>query len=427
MLWLLCALLPSPALAEEGGWKQLHAPSAQASSYLKSNWNRFTENYHPTYILDGNPRTAWVEGAPGNGEGSWVEWPLSRVASAKRVKVRIRNGYHKSAKLLTANAAPRQVRLDLLSQGQVVHSQQAGLKRDLSWQEVVLTPSSPVAVDSVRITVLAAHTGSAYADLCISDVETWVDGDGVYSAAVENAKKKAAAAWIASRVAAAEAFANVKPSYPFAATQFKSDHTYHAPNDPPPPPIPNADALGRELSGLLQTGPWYRLDVRRKVPLPEDLEELDFAANWFSTDRGLFEAKDEWRSHKKGADEWHTLSAVTNIKVRYAADGRTPAAVAYKTRNTYEERSTFTTTDEVLVHFDAQGRPVRIYVSNVNNGYEICDRYEGVRYYEISRSNGKIDRVTKTATSRCTKPMADLDPRDMPTEERESATWTPKG
>src|SRR5690349_16626435 len=40
-------------------WKQLRSASASASSFLQNNWNRFEENYHPSYVLDENPATAW--------------------------------------------------------------------------------------------------------------------------------------------------------------------------------------------------------------------------------------------------------------------------------------------------------------------------------------------------------------------------------
>src|SRR5262249_54964570 len=32
-------------------WKPLRAASASATSFLQNNWNRFEENYHPSYVL----------------------------------------------------------------------------------------------------------------------------------------------------------------------------------------------------------------------------------------------------------------------------------------------------------------------------------------------------------------------------------------
>ena len=52
LLWTWTTMAKGPP------WKQLHSPEAVATSYLKSNWNRFEENYHPNYVLDGDPKTA---------------------------------------------------------------------------------------------------------------------------------------------------------------------------------------------------------------------------------------------------------------------------------------------------------------------------------------------------------------------------------
>jgi hypothetical protein len=80
-----------------------------ASSFLRSDWNKYNENYHPSYVLDGNPKTAWVEGVDGNGEQERITIPLTPLKSASAVKLRIRNGYQKSDTLFTANAVPRNV------------------------------------------------------------------------------------------------------------------------------------------------------------------------------------------------------------------------------------------------------------------------------------------------------------------------------
>ena len=105
-LFLLASLAMAPAQAD---FNRLHPRAANASSYLRSNWNRFTENYHPNYVLDDNPATAWVEGDAGNGEGAVLRLPVSALQTARSVKLRVRNGYQKSDNLLVANAAPHKV------------------------------------------------------------------------------------------------------------------------------------------------------------------------------------------------------------------------------------------------------------------------------------------------------------------------------
>src|SRR5687767_9515764 len=86
---------------------ELFASEATASSFLVSNWNKFTENYHPSYVLDGDPTTAWVEGKDGNGEGEWLRIETTHLKNARQLKLEIRNGYQKSKGLFKANAMPR--------------------------------------------------------------------------------------------------------------------------------------------------------------------------------------------------------------------------------------------------------------------------------------------------------------------------------
>src|SRR5262249_19206320 len=67
----------TPPSAPPRAWKQLRSASASATSFLQNNWNRFEENYHPSYVLDENPATAWVEGAAGFGTDESITIPLS--------------------------------------------------------------------------------------------------------------------------------------------------------------------------------------------------------------------------------------------------------------------------------------------------------------------------------------------------------------
>lgn len=420
MLLLLTTLL-MPAWAD-GDWKTLHAPRAEASSYLKSNWNKFTENYHPTYILDGNPRTAWVEGVPGNGEGSWVQWPVSRVEGVKRVKLRIRNGYQKSKALLTANAAPRAVQVSLLSGSQVVFVQQAELDRSMDWQEILLDPPADVTLDGVRITVVASHAGSAYADLCISDVETLVDSDAPHSAPVENAKKQAALAWIAERVQAAKDFAALPKTYPFAGTQFRGETEPMAYADPR---FASLEAEQAKAETLLSSGPWLRLDAQSRMPMPEGLEwHLSHAVRWFMPDRTLFEAAKPWRPARKPADMWHVSTATSNMRVEFAEDGTTPVVAAFRTRDVYEERTTDTVEATWLIRFDGQGRPARVVTFTKGENWLPCSKHTQVRAWDIGWQGEVVQRVDGIGRVTCDVWDEDLPVEDIPNVEKEINTAT---
>ena len=84
---VLLALSAGSAHADEGIERRLHVATANASSFLWNDWNRFQENYHPNYVADGDPKTAWVEGADGNGEGEWLKLPLTELANTTAVIV----------------------------------------------------------------------------------------------------------------------------------------------------------------------------------------------------------------------------------------------------------------------------------------------------------------------------------------------------
>ncbi len=204
----------------EPAWKQLHSAEATATSFLVGNWNRYTENYHPNYALDGNPATAWVEGADGDGLGEVLAWDVSPLPSARAVKLRIRNGYQKSADLLAANAAPKEVVVTVWRGREVVGTTTVGLTRATGWQDIVVDTGGR-GLNHVELKVVSVTPGAKYRDTCLSDVQTWVDSDVPYNAAAELAKKAALERWITERVETARHFASLPPTWPFAAPAFR--------------------------------------------------------------------------------------------------------------------------------------------------------------------------------------------------------------
>jgi hypothetical protein len=218
--------LASPALAG-GGFKRLHADKATASSFLKNNWNRFSENYHPSYVLDDDPRTAWVEGAEGDGHGEQLSWRISTLKSAKRVKLRIKNGYQKSKKLFGANAVPRKVEIALLSAGGgAAVTKTVELKKKMGWQDVVLDVPAGKGIAGVRLTVRSTYPGRVYKDTCLSDVQTWVESDVTYNEKAEQVKQARLRSWVKERRAEAAYFKKLPREYPFAATHLVGETLY---------------------------------------------------------------------------------------------------------------------------------------------------------------------------------------------------------
>ena len=60
---------PEVVLLDAPVERRLYSDRIEASSFAWGNSNRFHENYHPNYLMDGDPVTTWLEDAPGNGFG----------------------------------------------------------------------------------------------------------------------------------------------------------------------------------------------------------------------------------------------------------------------------------------------------------------------------------------------------------------------
>jgi hypothetical protein len=215
---LLTLLLPSVAAA--GEFHRLYSEEAQASSFLKSNWNKYEENYHPSYVLDDDPKTAWVEGAEGDGIGESLTIPVSDLRSARAIRLVIFNGYQKSPALLSANAAPKQLTVTVQSPGGTSAKQQLTLERKMGPQSFDIPVSG--GVTEVVLTLDSVHPGSKYRDTCISDVQVFVDSDVPYNPNVEKSKRERMLQWKKGRVAAAKYYASLPKTYPYASTQFET-------------------------------------------------------------------------------------------------------------------------------------------------------------------------------------------------------------
>jgi hypothetical protein len=216
---LLCVAAASPALAAEPVERRLYPAAVEASSFLWNDFNKFQENYHPNYLVDGDPKTAWVEGAKGAGAGEWVRLKLTPLEGATQVRLKLRNGYQKSPGLFRANARAKTVTVKVLPGGA---AKQVALKDAEGWQDVtVAVPAQKV--EAVELRVDEVYPGTKYEDLCLSDAQVFVTATTRDNPAFEKAKLDQIKKWKAERVAAAKAFkGEAAKSMPVAA-QYKSE------------------------------------------------------------------------------------------------------------------------------------------------------------------------------------------------------------
>lgn len=216
LVLLSVALTASVASAD---FKRLHAERATATSFLESNWNKYQENYHPTYVLDDDPATAWVEGVDGDGLGQSLTVKVSALNKARALRLVITPGYQKSKALFTANGVPTALEV-VVRDAQDTQSGAKVLEVAPKWGSQTFEVPLTGGLASVTITINAVKAGTKYRDTCISDLQLFVDSDVPYDKRVEEAKRAAMLAWKKERLAAAKYFGSLPTTYPFASTSW---------------------------------------------------------------------------------------------------------------------------------------------------------------------------------------------------------------
>lgn len=186
--------------------RRLFSDSIEASSFLWNDWNRFQENYHPNYIADDDAVTGWVEGVEGSGAGEWVRVAVTPLEGTTKVRLKIRNGYQKSAALFKANARAKGVTVKLLPSGKTV---KAVLTDKQGWQEVAIEQASG-QLRAVELGVESVYEGSKYADLVISDVQVFATSVTRDNPTFEKSKREGLLQWRKARMAAAKLFKSGK-------------------------------------------------------------------------------------------------------------------------------------------------------------------------------------------------------------------------
>jgi F5/8 type C domain len=129
-------------------------------------------DYGSENLVDGEPTTAWNEGAAGDGTGEWVEVALTGPADISRVL--LWNGYQKGAAFDTNNRVA-ELRLELSGMPFVAPL------LDVEGPQAIKLPQ-PVRADRVRLVIERVYPGNRYNDAAISDLEIY--GEPVLSAPV---------------------------------------------------------------------------------------------------------------------------------------------------------------------------------------------------------------------------------------------------
>ncbi len=153
---------------KDGELRQTGTPSfaaePEASSVLPP--DQYTSYYGPRNATDGNVRTAWNEGADGNGVGEW----MSLEADSEQVVrgVRIVGGYPKREDVYYNNNRPKNVTIEL-SDG---YTQHVTLEDAMGeWQEFEFDKLHKT--DYIKVTIDSVYSSAKWNDAAIAEVEAF--------------------------------------------------------------------------------------------------------------------------------------------------------------------------------------------------------------------------------------------------------------
>lgn len=120
-------------------------------------------SYAPLNASDGDNRTAWVEGAAGDGVGEWLK--VSYDSPKKISSIYFSNGYGKSAKSYTENSRVRDAEI-ATEAGSFVRT----LPDSREEMKIQLPPAmAGKATRWVKITIKGIYPGSKYQDTAIGE------------------------------------------------------------------------------------------------------------------------------------------------------------------------------------------------------------------------------------------------------------------
>jgi hypothetical protein len=281
----------APPAAAAPRERRLHLASAESSSYLVNDWNKFQENYLPLYVGDDDPKTAWTLKTEGLGE--WLRVHVTPMGGATKVRLKIRNGYQKTDKLWAANSRAHGLTVVLLPSKKTVDVE---LTDTSGWQELAIEQAAG-PFDALELRVRSVYAGKKYDDLCLSDLQVFVTATTPDNPAFEKARLQKLVEWKKGRLDAAKLFQTqvgqtmpVSPQY-VAAERPPTDDTgggaggvdLHCKDalcyvdqevaqalvetkGAPPPALKTAHALAAGQYGGLTP---VRISTRDKRPLPQ--------------------------------------------------------------------------------------------------------------------------------------------------------------
>jgi hypothetical protein len=136
--------------------------AATASSTLRATT---ITDFRPTNLLDGNPASAWNEGADGTGVGEWVRLEFNEPISLARIE--IANGYQRDAERFSGNVRVKSIELEYSdgTKPQVVQL--------LDSQGLQLIKPAAKETEWIKLTILSVYPTYKWPDAALSEMRVY--------------------------------------------------------------------------------------------------------------------------------------------------------------------------------------------------------------------------------------------------------------
>lgn len=212
LILLLFIFLVNSLVNAENDRMIIYPLDIHASSYLLNDGYSVKTNYHPYYVLDGNPTTAWVEGSSGDGIGEYLELFFEETLD-NLVYLKVRNGYQKSDTLYLANNRVKELKVELIYKGSVNQEFRFTLEDKAGWQEFKLNVTRKF--DRLRLIIDDIYSGTKYHDTCISDLLIETSHSDSVTLKSQTEIKSGYDRWFANRKKEEQFFLKLPKNYPF--------------------------------------------------------------------------------------------------------------------------------------------------------------------------------------------------------------------
>jgi hypothetical protein len=191
----LLALIDAP----EGTERRVQPSAVSASSFRSAEGDAPSNNDHPWFAFDDDPKTAWSEGEAGIGPGPWIEASIPILADTTQVRLQLKNGNQSSKGNWKTSARAKEVKLTLLP---------SGVEATLTLKDVdgpqsikLEQPSGPLT--GVRLGIISGLAGTKDAQVVtISDVEIFATSKAAETSSFEKARFEKIGAWKRERALA---------------------------------------------------------------------------------------------------------------------------------------------------------------------------------------------------------------------------------